>query len=88
MRGTIRLLSLLRWPLQAALLVGMGVIPAETIVSVRGVRVLQLGNRGLAVVEPGHYRDSISDGQCLLYADTVLVVAVAPPGQPNDVSHR
>ncbi len=86
----------MRWSLEAALLVGMGVIPAETIVPVRGVRVLQLGNRGLAGVEPGHYRDSGSDGECLLYADTVLVVAVAPPqrrragkaGQPNGVSRR
>jgi len=34
-------------------------------------------------VEPGHYRDSVSDGEGLLYADTAGVVAVAPPGQPS-----
>jgi len=52
----------------------------------RGVTVSSLRHRGLAGVEPGYYRDSGSNGECLPDPNTVLVVAVAPPGQPIGVS--
>ena len=60
--------------MEAAQLFGAGVIPTGAIVPVRGGRVLSLRHRGLAGVEPGHYRDSVSDGECLLYADMADVV--------------
>jgi len=50
--------------------ISMGFTPAGTIVPVphsghklRGVTVPSLRHRGLAGVEPGHYRDSVSDGE-------------------------
>jgi len=64
--------------LEVALPVSTGIVPAETIVPVRGVWVSHLQHRGLAGVEPGHYRDSGSDGECMLYANTADAGAVAP----------
>ncbi len=43
---------------------GCACLPAGTIVPERGGRVSQLGHRGLAGVEPGHYQDSVSDREC------------------------
>ncbi len=60
--------------MEAAYLSGMGVVPgaigldrpAETFVPERGGRVSQLRHRGLAGVEPGHYQNSVSNGEHLL----------------------
>ncbi len=95
MRGTSWLRpARLRW-LEASIPISMGFTPAGTIVPVphaghklRGVTVPSLRHRGLAGVEPGYYRDSASYGECLLDADTLLVVAVAPPGPPAVVQLR
>ena len=61
---------------------------AGTIVPVRGVWVSELRHRGWPGWEPGHYDSGVGLKQAFPIRDTVPVVAVAPPGQPNGVSRR
>ena len=56
------------------------------IVPERGKTVSRLQHRGLAGVEPGHYGSGVGVKQAFPTRDTVPVVAMASPGQPNGVS--